>query len=454
MSENYEYLLVASFLAAPDLVNLVAIERKAFSDSEIRGVYDAMVAVKDGDLNEMTVCQELQNRKWTQQGAVKIVSMLNGFQGEERFSPTLENAEFYADKISEAYYKRLLNQRLGEIQQSTSDLSVPLSDNVSAIEEALLSVKSGALDRHNPTAEGIAERMLAAMDKREKPAFASGFKLVDRATAWGGIKPKHVWVLVAPYKSYKTRSVLHVCDAAISQGKSVAYYALEDDDVSFSTSLMCIHFGIPEAAFEASRVGEPTSYEEQIRKAMNWFVGLGSRWRVYDLGWDVDNWRHFPSAVAADNRRYGTDLVIVDHLQMWSEEREDLAQIATMLMKVAQRNEVAMLVLSQVSNDTMKFGSAPGQIAAKGSGSFGATVHLGMEIFKDGDKSDFHATPAVMEMLRTLGTDKYLNRAKEVSEIRLSVKAVRRGATPTFYLLFDPYSGRCLAEYEKPFVLK
>jgi KaiC/GvpD/RAD55 family RecA-like ATPase len=453
MSTNYEYLLVASFLAAPDLVNLVGVESKSFSDPKVRGVLEAMVAIKDGDLNEMTVCQELQNRKWSQDDAVKVVSILNGFQGDTHFAPTLENAEFYADKINEAYSKRLLARRLAELEQDTHDLTVPLSDNLASIEEILLDMQSGSVDRKDPTSEGIWARMKIEMDKGESPAFSSGFKMIDNATAWGGIKQKHVWLLVAPYKSYKTRSALHICDAALSQGKSVAYYALEDDESSFSMTLMCIHFGIPEKAFEAYRSGEETSYVESIGNAIDWFTSLGSRWRVYDRKWDIANWKRFAPAVAADKRRYGTGLVVVDHLQMWDKDYESMGKISNMVMDVAQKNDVALLIISQVSNDTIKFGSASGQIATKGSGDFGAIAHLGVEIFKDRDKSDFVASPAVMLMLQSQGTDKYLNKFKEVSEIRIAVKAVRRGATPTYYVMFDVYSGKILAEYDQPFVL-
>jgi hypothetical protein len=246
---------------------------------------------------------------------------------------------------------------------------------------------------------------------------------------------------------------LHICDAALSQGKSVAYYALEDEDTSYATSLMCIHFGIPESAFEACRIGKQTSYGSKIAEAIDWFANLGDKWRVYDLSWDVDNWRRFPSLVAADKRRNDTDLIFVDHLQQWSGEYDELKQISTMLMKTAQKNDLGIFLISQVSNDTIKYGSAAGQIATKGAGDFGAVAHLGMEIFKDFNKSDFVATAPVLDLLEQQGTRQYLNKAQEVCEIRFSVKAVRRGSTPTFYVIFDVFSGRCLAEYKDPFVL-
>jgi hypothetical protein len=80
-------------------------------------------------------------------------------------------------------------------------------------------------------------------------------------------------------------------------------------------------------------------------------------------------------------------------------------------------------------------------------------VEAGIEVTKDPSKSDFTAFPLILDQLQQKGMMPYLNRQQLVSEICVNLKIVRAGNPIRSFALFEPYSGKVLMTYQKPFVL-
>lgn len=454
MSENYEALLCASFLSSPELIESVTVEPKVFADGRYRTLYEVMWALKDSVVSPGTLCQELQNRQWGETDAIKLVSTLIGVYPE---SPGVDTAEALAKKVNDAYGKRSLSKKIAVLLKDTRDPATGFADNVAKLGTVAIEAQMGMVNVVDPSALGIYTRILDRKDSGVPVVFPSGFSLIDQRLGSQGVKKGQVWFVVGPYKAYKTRVVVHMCNAALDAGRNVSYFGLEDDDITFSTALMASRFGIPEAAFEAYYDNKNTPRKPDICNALEWLVSMDTRWVVHDQRSGAGDWKRFASMVMADRIKYNTDLVVIDHLQAWSEDYKVLGEISPMLMAVAGQSQVAMVVLSQMSNETMKMGAATSLLATKGSGSFGALAHVGIEVLKDHEMSDFSlsAYPEVRAKLEVDGMLPFVNKSGEVAEVVLKLKIVRKGQSgKAFYGLFDVYSGKLLAMYERPYVLK
>lgn len=447
MSNNYECLLIAALIASPELIGTVAVEPKVFTDTRYRAAFEVLSLLKNGDANPATICQELENKGWKNVETVKFVSTLVGIFPDP---PGIDKVEFYAAKTNEAYGKRTLATKATSLLKEIRDPAVPLSENISTLGHLAVSAQQNAYDLKDPTGEGIVSRLMDQLGKGTPPSFPSGLTYLDAALASRGIKQGQVWFVVGNYGSFKSRTALHIADTAIGEGKSVCYFGLEDDELVYSVALMAAHFGIPERNFERHFSGEETSSDNQIGKAINWLVDVGKRWRVYDRAWNIGDWKRFAPAVQADKLKFGTNLVILDHVQLWATEYKDLAAIANMLMDTAQQAQVGLVVLSQVSNETMRNGAPANMLPTKGSGDFGAIAHVGFEVIKTKD-TEFDATQPVLEALEANGTLKYLNKGKIVDEVGVRTRKIRKGNPNTFYLLFDPFSGKVLYQSTAPF---
>lgn len=130
--------------------------------------------------------------------------------------------------------------------------------------------------------------------------------------------------------------------------------------------------------------------QRKLDETLGWYESLDNRMRFYDganTEVDIFDLDQALRLLELDVRLYGTTHVILDYVQglYGGEDTEQAARFAQQLRAFAGRHKVNVIEISQVSNDTMKFGSAAGQVAAKGSGAWGATAHLGFEIEWDAD---------------------------------------------------------------------
>jgi hypothetical protein len=108
-----------------------------------------------------------------------------------------------------------------------------------------------------------------------------------------------------------------------------------------------------------------------------------------------------------------------------------------------------LVILSQVSNETMRNGAPANMLPTKGSGDFGAIAHVGFEVIRT-DGTEFDASQSLLDELSAVGTLKYLNKARKVAEVGVKTRKIRKGNAQVFYLLFDPFSGKILLQRDTP----
>lgn len=309
----------------------------------------------------------------------------------------LEQLVTIKDELTRTVNRRQLSKQLilagTELRSGTDDDAA-----VGKVFDALRAYQRGGVGK-DATAGGILGRM---GDGKVTIRWKVGCPLLDGLAQ--GIGPDGEFgegiagqgeaiIIAAKYGVGKTRLALNWLDALLDQkGSSIALLAGEDNEATYSAKMMGVRFGIEKWKIERYLVRRQLFLDQygrdeaiRIEEAQQWYHDLGDRLRIYDGDAKVNIFK-FPSALALleeDKAVYGTTHVLVDYAQIWKGETHVLETYAQDLRAFGGRTGTGVIVLSQVSNETMKFGAVPGQLPAKGSGEWGQIAHFGYYLEQD-----------------------------------------------------------------------
>ena len=454
--DGFEAQFIAMLLDEPSLIRLASVEPDDFADTLHANVYKLLRGMKV-DVTPVTVHSELEQCGFGT--AIPYVESLYDLVPDD---VSIEALKTRAAKLRENHIRRDTSKRLQEHLKRLQDPSLDLSKQISDVSEVLTDAGRGLLGEDSPTADAIIQRAHA---QTQGIRFASGLSGVDAALTAHGMRQGHVWVIVAPYKGFKTGTALNIVDTLLQDNRSVSYVALEDNDIAFTEVLTAAHSGVPLEIIEdwhVDKITPPPIYTQALQDAEDWLsVTVKDRFRVYDASKHaVHSWKAFPTLVAIDKSLYNTDVVVIDYVQAWAEEHEDLAQVAQMLVKVAAEYQVCLLVLSQMPNDAIKNGAGQ-HLATKGSGSLGQATHVGIEVKFDKEQCFSKVTPDILKELAQHNVKHFLSMTggppfqgnptpSDIMEVGYHLKTVRRGKISKMYSLIDPVSQKVLLQSSKP----
>jgi KaiC/GvpD/RAD55 family RecA-like ATPase len=300
------------------------------------------------------------------------------------------NSVLYLERQLKEYrirteYMGWLGQQSGQV----GDLEVQMADVVAGHAARIAQVQDGLLPEIDPSAEGIVQRALSA---ELNPPFPSGLEALDKY-ADGGLRLGEQWVFAGPPGGRKTTVALNIVAAQLKAGKHVLYIALEDNDESFLLKLAAVWSGIPFSKIRRQVQQDRDNPDPQVTAALE--EVRRSNLRIYDAKKRVHRWQNLEPLVAGDRLRFGRiDLVVVDYVQAWTTSYDVLTDIVPYLLRITNEQRVAMIALSQMSNESIKFqaqgqaGGVPGVLATKGTGDLGSTCHFGVEIARDIEYDD------------------------------------------------------------------
>ncbi|MCL5318826.1 MAG: DnaB helicase C-terminal domain-containing protein [Thaumarchaeota archaeon] len=432
LQPGIEDILVASLLGAPEYIKALVLETKAFQPKN-KVIVDGL---KSGISNPL----ELNSR--AKELNIDIVEHLHFLLGIQPDQVELSDIHRLQNALNEDRVRASLLSGVSKITNLIKDKKKDVSESLTEMSRLVTLANKQLLGSVNPEGTAILNRARLVMSGQR---FSSGFKTLDAST--NGMKHGHIWLVVGPYKSYKTRTVLHCIDKNLEQGKSIAYIALEDSDVAFTNALIAVHSFTPEFNVEEvhnAGYSGGDEYEKDILAADKWLES--AKWRVYDQKHRVHNWSNFPNLVASDKMQYDTDIIVVDFIQHWTEKREDLEAISTMLGQVAAENQVCIIALSQMSNESIKFGTVSNMLGTKQTGSLGAICHVGIEVRHSYEKNTLNAPAELVSSLN----DIKIPVGMPLSELEIWVKTIRRGKPTKFYVFAEPWSGRMFYEHDNP----
>lgn len=301
------------------------------------------------------------------------------------------------DELYRAADRRRLGRQLvlsgTELRNATAD-EKPVAEAM----EALRAYQRGGFGK-TATAGAVLERMASGKVtirwKMGAPLFDELNQGIgpDGEFGSGVLGQGEVVIFAAMYGVGKSRLLLNVISALTDQpGSSVSLLVGEDSEAAYATKLMGIRFGLEHWRIQRYLVRRQAFLDQygreealRVEEAQQWYADLGDRLRIYD-GEAKTNIFKFSSAVTLleeDKALYGTTHTAIDYINIWKGDTPQLEAYAQELRAFAGRTNTGLLLLSQVSNETQKFGAAPGQVPTKGSGEWGQTAHTAYFLEKD-----------------------------------------------------------------------
>ena len=453
-----EAQFVASLIRQPVLAKALTLEPGHFLHPRTAALYRALRSITV-DVTPLTLLDEAQRL-----GVSIDADFLAAIMDLDADLHTIEEFQERALRIQETFLRYDAKRRIGSLLTQFTDPTIPLQDVLAGVNEVILSTSRDAVGKETPTAPEIIHK---AHTRETGASFSSGLRHIDEATTAQGLRKRQLVALAAPYGTYKTALTVNIVNDLLQQGRSVAYLPFEDDAVAFTEVLTSIHSGVPlfmvEDLHEKKVKPSKPEYAKALEDAERWLVeDVAERWRVYDAGaFPIYTWKLLPSILAADKVQYGTDLVVIDFLQAISEDFQEMSQLMKLFMRVAQELDVCVLLLNQMSNQTLREGSTSNLFAAKGSGSVGAMVHLGIELKHDADTGRVPITANLLKEINETGIPNFLSMSARkdasgrpmpsvVAELLLATKKIRRGSRSTSCVLIDPLSGKVVLQYGSP----
>lgn len=320
----------------------------------------------------------------------------------------------------------------------------PADEVVARAERAIREYRQGSIGVDHSTV-GILERMRQGfVTTRWKVAgdVEGGYLLDGQAEGIGptgkfdcGLAGQsEIIVVTAKYGTGKTRWLFNILKSLINQGASCDVLAGEDNEASYSVKLMGCKFGISKWRIERYIVNQSVYLNEygkeeavRIEEALDWYAGISKQLRIYDGRNSKVNIFKFHSAKAMLEESvalHGTTHVAIDYVNIWKGDVPTIEGYAQELREFASRNNVGLILLAQVSNETAKWGVTPGIVPTKGSSEWAQIAHYGFYLTSD----PIHGQ----------------------KEISISQSKGRDAGLNQFYARFDVETGQVQAYYGTP----
>lgn len=437
INPSRERELLALFLRDPFLLTTSPLRPDHFLDTTNQKIFSAMRNLQDKVVSATELQRELSKRK-----AGVPVSYLG------------EIINLMPDVADPAYAKLLAGDMISlasrisasdRLQNALVKLRDPAVEYHTALGDVTTAVVAAQQDIYTMASPVAADIISEGLDARLGDPIQTGFASFDDFIR---IRQGQIIGINAPYKAYKTRWIINICIGILNSGGCVAYHILEDNDAAliqkFISSLTGLHESDVQLWYDDKHC--PTEFKENLRPiiepAQQWVSD--HRLQVYDVKHNVHDPRTLDSRIMSDKMLYGTDAVIIDHVNMFGDDNETLGNVYRSFVATAQRAQVAIFALSQQSNDTMKFGSNNNMLGTRGTGVAGAVVHWGFEIKFNPSKTaaSVRVDKSTLDTLRSREIDPLPREGDWLKEVGLWLKIVRTGPQTKFWGLFEPTSGK------------
>jgi replicative DNA helicase len=385
IQDDHEQALFAHLSANPKASAALNLEPRHFSTPTRAAIFAGLQRLSDKPFDRRTLKIEVERLgDQLDEGWWTVFDAPAGLDGQ---AGNFEIIEGLAGKLKELAVRHWFTGQLeANLHESyTPDLGMDIVLQRHAM--MLAKAQEQLTDDIDPSVQAIRERSREVDNGHYYP---SGLTEIDRAVK--GLHPGHLWAITAPYKGRKTSTVLNIVAEQLRQGRSVMYIALEANDREFFDKLVAIWGDHPyHLAESGTEIADPETRAavERTRDEV-----AAAKLRIYDRRKDAGNYLALPSLVASDKLRYGSlDLVVIDYLQAYSADYEDLKKVVPLILDATVKHNVATIVLSQMSNVDIRGqrGGGPGSdglLLAKATGDLGAAVHVGLELRREPDVDD------------------------------------------------------------------
>lgn len=254
------------------------------------------------------------------------------------------------------------------------------------------------------TALEAGERFEALMAAPPAKMLPTGIRWLDNLT--GGIQHGQIWWIAAAYKKRKSTLMRNMAIHAARAGASVTVGALEGSQslliaqmvAMFAAEWMIKHGhynekdrhglllnGISAALLLRLRQRYRTDLDKRQVAAIDYglleYKRLGDNLRIYDkspANGGLGTMASLETMINRDIKKHGVDLVFVDYMQLIDGGRgtiyENVSHISQRLQHLAAANNIAVIPLAQLNEESVKGGGDSHSPGVKGGGDPAATA--------------------------------------------------------------------------------
>jgi len=300
--------------------------------------------------------------------------------------PSSTNAKFYAENIAKAKTLRdviEMGSKISEVGFSNDydNISVILSK----LQKDLIFKSSKKIDNINETINEFDRRTEEYQDKKAKGidllGISCGYSKLDKII--DGLRKGHLWIIGGYTNLGKTSMALNIVANLIKQGKRVVYYSLEMtavDTISRLLGIMCEENGLSIIKGYSKDKDKVLEYKQKIIDS-GFLVKTG-----------ISELSEIMMSMYEENIINPVDVFVVDYIQNIKvkgakSEYETITTSSLELQLNAQRLDIPVIALSQISNDGAKNKDSQMVMSFKGSGAIGSSADLAIEI-KLGENSN------------------------------------------------------------------
>lgn len=343
---NIERAVLNSILFNPPLIDQASkvLGKDDFYLPFHREVYGVML---DCEMQNSAIDEEIIKERLMERRAFVEDSMLEILTA----NPLSYIAE-YCEELKEKATKRRLLLLSTSITQNVEKF-VCSKDVLDSVQKELFEMATGRGGKEFSSGEELAEATLAhmkLMGERAKDGITgltSGFKSIDNYT--GGFGDSDLVILAARPAMGKTSLALNMVDAALKEGKAVAFFSLEMPKEQLYLRLLAAKTSIALKKLKTNDLSEEE--HRRVQDAIAYFTRAGLY--INDDGqMDIHLIRGQMRKLKAKDPRVG--LCVVDYLQLMtsvaSRERHlEISEISRGLKLLAREIGTPVLALSQLN---------------------------------------------------------------------------------------------------------
>ena len=354
-SEDAEMSLLGAVLLRGDVLDQVELGPEAFWDPRFRDIWSAMrrLQARKVPVDVTTLAEELGDRCASVGGYSTMTDLVSRV-------PTADNAEHYAGIVAE----HAMTRAIAETTLSALTNGGEGEELLGAVLRAVTSVRTRRPDgtrRMSELAPAVLKRLEQLYAKSQAGDAAAwgiptGLKALDQRLG-GGLQPGVVTIVAgrpSMGKSALARTFLdHVVGAGYGGGHA---FTLEDSAEAYTLRAFADHGRVPLHAIRSLKLNmvdfaSLNAAGEELWKRRTWLVDDSAGLSSAEIAMRVR--RH--------KETNQTRVVVVDYVQLMREPNADprkrgdeVARAALGLQQLAREEDVAVVVLSQLSRDCEK----------------------------------------------------------------------------------------------------
>jgi replicative DNA helicase len=244
----------------------------------------------------------------------------------------------YLDKIENKKYKSI-KDLLSEISKDTFQISNNSTDEDTSIKYAI--------DQFSLKQDKYEERLNSG---EEYLGIATGIKSLDKSIE--GLQPEHLITLSAFTSTGKSTMAMNIVKNLLNRDKRVCIFSLEMSKVDLIGKLLALETGIPTVRL-IKGLRDDVVYAEQKLAKENL---LNKKLIIYS---EISNVEDIVLAMQSEMTKDKVDLFVIDYIQNITgainiNEYQLMTYAIKLLQQVNRQLKSTLLMLSQVSNETIK----------------------------------------------------------------------------------------------------